>query len=42
MIAEVIIIIIIIIIEIGGVITPLKKEKIKINIKIKNLRKILT
>ena len=42
MIAKVIIIVIIIIIEIRGIITPLKEEKIKISIKIKNLREILT
>ena len=41
MIIKIIIIIIIIIIEIGGVITSLKKEKIKINIKIRDLRETL-
>ena len=36
------IIVIIVIIEIKGIITPLKKEKIKISIEIRDLRRILT
>ena len=41
MIIKAIIIVIIVVIEIRGVITPLEKEKIKISIEIKGLRRIL-